>query len=133
MPRFSFDSKKELYTCDQRLIKVAEAAIQYWDFTVVDGHRTKEEQERAFYTGRSKVHWPEGPHCANPSKAFDLAPYPIDWNNTPRFLLFGGKIIGLARSMGIELRYGGDWDGDGNPRNQTFNDVGHFELKEEIS
>jgi peptidoglycan LD-endopeptidase CwlK len=128
MPSFGQRSLAELATCHPDLQRVANEAIKYWDFSILDGHRTQEEQETAFRTGRSKLHWPEGPHCKSPSEAFDFAPYPIDWSNEDRFLLLAGKIMGLAQQMGIRLRSGADWDGDGNPRNQTFNDRGHLEL-----
>jgi peptidoglycan LD-endopeptidase CwlK len=30
--------------------------------------------------------------------------------------------------MGIEIRWGGDWDGDGDLSDHKFNDLPHFEL-----
>ncbi len=130
MPAFSEHSRELLATCHPDLIRLMNTAILYWDFTIITGHRTQEAQEAAFAAGKSKAHWPNGPHCSTPSCAVDIAPWPIDWSNDARFLLLGGKILGLARVLGIVLRYGGDWDGDGNPRNQSLHDTGHFELPE---
>ena len=43
--------------------------------------------------------------------------------------------MGLAKAMSIPLRWGGDWDGDtllsGRDPDQTFDDLVHFELKEQ--
>ena len=42
------------------------------------------------------------------SKAVDVAPYPIDWNDKERFYYFAGVVMGIAIQMGIPLRWGGD-------------------------
>ena len=33
-----------------------------------------------------------------------------------------------AKFMNVSLRWGGDWDGDGDRTDQTFNDLMHWEL-----
>ena len=58
-----------------------------------------------------------------------LAPYPIDWNDKERFYFFAGYVKGIASQMGIELRWGGDWDSDNQLHDQTFMDLPHFELR----
>ncbi|HXG72575.1 MAG TPA: hypothetical protein VNJ04_18380, partial [Gemmatimonadaceae bacterium] len=55
-------------------------AIRYFDFVVVEGHRGKEAQNKAFAKGLSKLPWPKGNHNTNPSTAADCAPFPIDWS-----------------------------------------------------
>jgi len=74
------------------------------------GHRTKEKQEEAFNSKHSKVHFPKSKHNSLPSKAVDVAPYPIDWNDLERFYNFGGYVRGIAESLGIKIRWGGDWN-----------------------
>ena len=44
------------------------------------------------------------------------------------FSYLAGIISGIARTMGYIVRWGGDWDSDFDVRDQTFNDLGHFEL-----
>jgi peptidoglycan L-alanyl-D-glutamate endopeptidase CwlK len=39
-----------------------------------------------------------------------------------------GVILTCAKQLGVKLRWGGDWDGDGNRLNNKFNDLAHFEL-----
>jgi len=67
--------------------------------------------------------------------ATDAAPWfqeepNIRWYDTKSFYHFAGFVLGIAAVMGIELRWGGDWDMDDDLHDQTFNDLVHFELKE---
>jgi peptidoglycan L-alanyl-D-glutamate endopeptidase CwlK len=63
-----------------------------------------------------------------PSEAADIAPAPIDWDKVDRFKVLGGIVIGVAFMMGIPIRWGGDWDGDLDLRDQKLMDYGHIEL-----
>lgn len=130
MPRFSATSRSRLANCDESLQRLFERVVSRWDCTVVEGHRDQEAQDRAFREGKSQLRWPNGKHNRLPSRAVDVAPYPIDWGNTKRFYAFGGYVLGVAEEMGIELRWGGDWDGDRDLDDQSFNDLVHFELKD---
>lgn len=128
MPQLSEKSKLLLAGCDARLQQICYIAIEIMDFTVITGYRTKEEQEKAFAEGKSKLNWPDGKHNKMPAMAVDIAPYPMDWNDTARFYLLAGIMLGISRELGIKLRWGGDWNGDFNLKDNKFNDIGHFEL-----
>lgn len=132
MPQFGNASKKRLATCDPRIVEVLEEVIKHFDCSVLEGVRSKEDQNEYYRTGRSKVMWPHSKHNVlvegQLSRAVDVAPYPIDWNDTDRFYYFAGFVVGIAASKGIKLRFGGDWDGDRDLKDQTFNDLPHFEL-----
>jgi hypothetical protein len=52
----------------------------------------------------------------------------IDWNDVSRICYFAGAIMALAATMGIALRWGGDWDRDTELKDNKFNDLVHFEL-----
>ena len=39
-------------------------------------------------------------------------------------------IRGIAKQMGINIRFGGDWDSDGDTKDNNFDDLVHVELKE---
>lgn len=103
------------------------------DFTILCGHRSVEEQQAAFNAdpptttldGITKL----SHHNHSPSRAVDVAPWPIDWADIGRFRFLGGLILGVAGSRGLRIRWGGDWDGDGSFRDQHFDDPGHFELQ----
>jgi len=128
MPKYSQSSKEKLKECNFHLQKVFNEVIKYFDCTIVTGHRTKEEQEKKVKEGKSQVHWPNSKHNTKPSIAVDVAPYPIDWNDIKRFHYFAGFVKGIATSMGVELRWGGDWDNDTQVEDNHFDDLLHFEL-----
>ena len=62
--------------------------------------------------------------------AVDVAPYPIDWEDRDRFHYFGGYVLGIAKSLGLNIRWGGDWDQDTQTKDNKFDDLVHFEIKE---
>jgi len=130
MPSFSVASRAQLASCHPDLQRLFNEVIKHHDCKVLEGHRNKEAQNRAFAEGKSKLKWPNGNHNKYPSMAVDVAPYPVDWNDPTRFYYFAGFVFGIASQMGIKLRWGGDWDGDLNFKNQTFFDLPHFELEE---
>lgn len=106
------------------------AAIKFMDFSVLVGHRTQAAQDAAFKgrPQRSQVPWPYSRHNSDPSEGIDVAPYPIAWDDRERFTLLAGVILFAGFSMGIELRWGGDWDQDTQVNDNRFDDLGHFEL-----
>lgn len=134
MPAFSQRSREQLATCDPRLQRIASEAIQLTDFTVLEGHRDEAAQERAYAKGLSKVRWPHGKHNEVPSRAMDIAPFPIDWSEKAtalaRFAFLSGVIHACARKLGIKVRFGWDWNRDLDPRNDAFLDWPHVELDE---
>jgi hypothetical protein len=130
MPKFSLRSLKRLATCDPRLQMVAKAAIAHIDFTVLCGHRGEEEQNDAFERGTSKLRFPNSKHNAFPALAMDLAPYPIDWNDLDRFKALAMVVMDEAKHLGVKLRWGADWDRDGDWRDEKFRDWPHFEIDE---
>ena len=52
------------------------------------------------------MQYPNSKHNKLPSKAVDVAPYPIDWNDPDRFYHFAGYVRGIAEGMGIKIRWG---------------------------
>lgn len=128
MPRFSDISKKRLLTCHPSLQAVCAEAIKLTDFTIVCGHRGQKEQDLAVAQGLSKTPWPTSKHNQTPSLAVDVAPYPIDWTNRPRFLALAKTILGVGARLGIRLRWGGDFDRDGRTDDEKFVDLPHIEL-----
>lgn len=134
MAAFGAASEKQLATCDDRLQRLLREAIKYLDFTVVEGHRNEEDQEKAYAKGASKLHWPKGNHNARPSRAADIAPFPIDWSEKTtalaRFAFLSGVVHACAQQLGIRVRFGWDWNRNLDPRDETFLDWPHIELDE---
>lgn len=128
MNRYSTRSRENLDTAHPLLQDLFQTVLKWYDHTVLEGHRGEEAQNRAAREGKSKLRFPKSKHNSFPAVAVDVAPYPIDWKDRERFYHFAGFVMGVAAMMGIELRWGGDWDGDGDFSDQSFDDLPHFEL-----
>lgn len=127
MPRFSKRSLDRLSTCLPILQEIAKEAIEVVDFSVIWGHRVKVDQDKAVREGFSDAIWPTSKHNSWPARAFDLVPWPIDWNDRERFFFLAGIILTIARDRGTSLRWGGAWNGSFNVEGQR-DDLAHFEL-----
>ena len=136
MPKFGKRSLDKLSTCHKDLQKIMEGVIDIIDFTIVEGERTLEQQQQYFREGKSKLDGvtKKSRHQSRPSMAVDIAPWPINWNDTRRFYFLAGHVMTLADilyDMGEithKVRWGGDWDGDHSFNDQSFHDLPHFEL-----
>ena len=138
MPQFSATSKARMATCDTRLQAILNDAIEIVDFTVVVGHRNKEDQDKAVREGKSQKPWPTGNHNSLPSRAVDIAPVyydsgtKIDWGDTIAFGRIMGVVQACAHRRGVRLRFGLDWDGDfrsvDRDPSESFLDAPHIEL-----
>jgi peptidoglycan L-alanyl-D-glutamate endopeptidase CwlK len=129
-------SRRNLYTCSINIQKVIFEAISRGliDFSVIEGIRGKAEQNRYFKIGKSKVEWPNSKHNVKRdgllSLAVDLVPYVNGKSSydVRHCCYLAGIIISVAASMGIVLRWGGNWDMDGEPiTDQDFQDLVHYE------
>jgi len=137
MPYFSRTSADRLFECERQFQKLFNKIVIEYDCTILCGHRGQIDQDNFFNLGRSKVKWPHGKHNKRPSEAIDVAPYPIPpnwgadhWKDMVKFYEFAAIVRYEAKIMGIKIRWGGDWDGDGDYRDQKFDDLVHFELED---
>ena len=128
MSKFGDVSRSRLLTCDERLHRIANAAIQIVDFSILVGHRSDKEQQDLYEKGLSQKKAGQSKHNVYPSKAFDFGPYPYDATNIPQYTYIAGIIMAIGAQLGIKLRYGGDWNMNGDLRDNKFNDMGHIEL-----
>ena len=128
MPSFSPVCVQRLGSCDARLQLLFCEVIKGFDCVIIEGHRDKAAQDKAVAEGRSKEVWPHGKHNSEPSKAVDVMPNPIVWDDKLRATYFAGYVLGVADKLGIKIRWGGDWNGKHDPTHNTFQDLGHFEL-----
>ena len=129
MPKFGRTSKKRLNTCDKDLIYLFEEVVKYFDCSVLEGHRGKELQNKYFKEGSSMLKFPKGNHNQKPSKAVDVVPYPVDFSDRERMTYFAGFVKGMAASLGIPIRWGGDWNNNTEVKDNDFDDLPHFELR----
>ncbi len=106
------------------------------DFSVIEGHRSIKRQQKLFAEGKSYIDGVtrKGKHNQTPSLAVDLLPYPHTlngvnvWADRQRFCLLAGLVHAAAAELTVKIRWGGDWDGDGNNADSNFHDLPHFEL-----
>lgn len=136
--KFGTVSRDRLSGVDERLQRVAHRALGYaiYDFSVVCGYRSPEQQFHEFQAGRSKADGfhRKSKHNFKPARAIDIAPYPltvnglIAWEDPQRFAVLAGIMLAAAKEEGVAIRWGGDWDGDGNNRDAKLHDMPHFEL-----
>ena len=124
MYKFGKRSKQRLKGVNPNLIKILNQIIKIMDVTIIEGLRTKERQAELLTQGKSKTKYSK--HIVG--KAVDLAPYPIDWNDRDRFHYMGGMLRGIANELNINIRWGGDWDSDGETKDNSFDDLVHIEL-----
>ena len=124
MYKFGKRSRERLKGVDTRLINVLNELIKMMDVTIIEGVRTKERQAKLLKQGATKVKYSK--HMEG--KAVDLAPYPIDWKNRDGFYYMGGMIRGIAKQLGLNIRFGGDWDSDGDTKDNSFDDLVHVEI-----
>ena len=138
MPKFGESSLNKLSTCHPDIQKVMNEAIKLFDFTILYGYRNPQEQMELYKVGRKlndKGVWEivgktvtnldgtakKSKHNYKPSKAIDIAPYPIDWNDIERFKVMSLVVLKCAKDLNIKLEWGGSW---------TMRDYPHFELKD---
>ena len=125
MPRFGKRSKERLKGVDAKLQNVLNEVVKYFDITIIEGLRSQERQNELVAQGKSKTKF--GKHVEG--KAVDIAPYPIDWQARDDFHLLGGFVLGIASQMGVNIRWGGDWDSDGEIKDNGFDDLVHVEIR----
>ena len=130
MPSFGSQSLSNRGTLHPKLKELVDEAIAIVDFSIIWGHRDEAAQNAAFDSGSSKKKWPYSRHNVLPSRAVDIIPYPTGWRDLPQFYRLAGVIQALAYKLDLSIRWGGDWDSDGDFSDQLFNDLAHFELGE---
>jgi len=128
MPYFSRRSKTALAAAHPLLQKLFSEVIKEFDCVILESRRGKADQEKAFKSGNSRAHFGESAHNYTPAIALDVCPYPINWENRKAFIEQSKVVLRKAKELGIPIRWGGDWDGDGDMTDQTLMDLPHYEL-----
>lgn len=111
------------------LVRVVALAAEksHRPFMVIQGLRTPEEQAQKVAEGLSKTM--DSRHLTG--HAVDLAPLEgkdIPWKDKAAFKALADVMETAASELGIPLRWGGDWNGNGRSDDERFYDGPHFEL-----
>ena len=147
MAKYKFGKKslEQLKTCHPDIQLILNELIKFYDFSVLEGLRTSERQQQLFKENKSKLDGinklskhqsPDGI-----SRAVDIMPYQKGTNafsghekDDRRFYSMMGMVKAISERLIEEnkithkVRFGLDWDGDQMFRDQTFDDLPHFEI-----
>ena len=133
--------KERLAGVDERLIQVIVKVSEIVGIRILEGLRAIERQKLLVEQGRSKTL--DSKHIIG--EAVDMIMVPFDgWGDVRegmskaalekaidqrcQFHYFAGLVVGTAHSMGVNIRWGGDWDRDHSVSDNNFDDLPHFEL-----
>jgi peptidoglycan L-alanyl-D-glutamate endopeptidase CwlK len=143
MWKYGERSLGKLATVHPRLKQVAFRALDRspYDIAIVHGWRGEDVQNALFDSRASMKRWPDSKHnrsldidyelADQISDALDFAPWVggrIPWDETHIFACIAGCFFAAADELGVRLRWGGDWDTDGNTKEHKLQDWGHLEI-----
>lgn len=130
---FSKRSRQNLSGVHPDLCRVVKRALELTtvDFMVIEGRRTVQRQRELYNQGRTTpgpiVTWTmRSKHLLG--LAVDLLPAPYDWKDLKNFDAVAEAMFKAADELGVEIRWGADWDMDGNKRERGESDSPHFEI-----
>lgn len=135
---FGKKSRACLDTCHPALVYVAREALytEVMDFGVIHGYRGKALQDSLYLNGKSTLKWPNSKHNKTEngepySWAIDIMIYvngKASWFRD-YYIVMSGVFLTCAKKLGIDIIWGGNWDGDAEPlTDQKLLDLGHYEL-----
>lgn len=139
---------------EPRLVAVVGSVGERVPILVVEGVRSDEQALINYGKGRTaaqlrpkgvaakyadpdaaKVTWLNDPLATKHRKqpdgyghAVDIMPASGDWNDLAGFDAIAKAMFAEAEAQGVKIRWGADWDADGNPRERGETDSPHFEL-----
>ena len=125
-------SKQRLEGVHPDLVRVVKRAIRstICDFTVLEGVRSEERQRKLFQAGASKIM--NSRHLTG--HAVDLGAYldgGVRWD-WPLYYQIAAAMMMAAVEEGVTIRWGGDWDSDGDYTDEKWRDGPHFELPRKL-
>lgn len=131
-------SRERLQGVHPKLVEVVEMAIELTkqDFMVLEGVRTPARQAELYAQGRTKpgqkVTWTlKSNHFINPTTghghAVDLVPFPVDWSHK-KLDVVSKAMFAAADTLGVQIRWGKDWNRNGVSGEKGESDSPHFEL-----
>lgn len=112
-----------------RVVKRA-IAVTLVDFTVLEGVRSLERQRKLFKAKASKTM--NSRHLTG--HAVDLGAYldgEVRWD-WPLYYEIANAMIAASRAENVPIRWGGDWDSDGEYDDEKWRDGPHFELPRKL-
>lgn len=125
--KFSNKSLEKLAGVDVRLQTLAKKVLEITpiDFAIVEGLRTKEEQEKLVKEGKSKTL--NSLHLTG--KGIDIMPCKEKYTQAKDIFILVGLFIAVAKQLNINIRVGALWDYN-STKDNNFIDAHHLEIKD---
>ncbi len=134
MRTWSQRSNKVRAELDHRLITVVDRLLaECSDLSLISGHRGEAEQNALFHDRLSKLEYPHSKHNSYPSLAVDFRAYPWPKKEPKQWAALAyiaAHAILIGQEEGVNIRWGGDWNQNGDLTDQSFNDLFHLEIVE---
>lgn len=127
--KFGKQSIDNLKGVDPKLVAIAYRALELsdLDFGITEGLRTLERQKVLLAEKKTKTL--KSYHLTG--KAIDIKIYKngeISWD-IEDFAHVSKFFMQAARELGAKITWGGDWDHDGDWKDESFRDGPHFQLE----
>ena len=106
-------------------------ATESVDIIITEGLRTLEQQKKYLETGKSKTL--KSKHLIG--NAIDICfsvNGKVNWNDMKYWSLAGKHFSQYAKLKGLNLRWGGDWNKNGEWKDEKFLDAPHFEINSQV-
>lgn len=119
------------------LVKVVRRAIELTDldFKVGEGVRTLARQKTLVASGKSKTlnsrHIPGKDGLGKAVDLWVIKGGTVVWTQAD-YVHLSKFVLQAAKELGVSIRWGGDWDGDSNWKEEKFFDGPHYELSSKI-
>lgn len=134
MRKWGKKSEKVYKTLDPRLQKIMDRVLQeVADISLISGYRGEREQNELYVSKRSRAMYPDSKHNKFPSVAVDFQPYPLPHREEKLWAALAyvaGRTIEIGIQEGVALRWGGDWNRNGDLTDNRFDDLFHLEIME---
>ena len=118
MPSFGPNNMAKLNTCDCRLVELFVEVVKERNCIVLEGKRSPDRQALLYAEGVTQTM--NSKHLNDPSRAVDVMPYPLDYDDRLGQHEFAAYVYYTAIKMGIKVRWGGNF--------KTLYDAPHWEI-----
>ncbi len=114
---------------------MVDTLLVYMDVSLIYGYRDRLTQTELYEANPpvTQLPWPKSKHNKYPSLAVDMQPYPYPKNENDLRAALGymaGLCWMIAEEYGFEIRWGGDWNRNGDVTDNGFDDLFHLEIYE---
>lgn len=123
----SKQSQMKLNQCCDEIKSVINELLHYMDVSILEGERTKADQEKYYQQGTSKAKFGQSAHNFHPSLAIDIIPYPVpklpngEWDNNSHVWNDMAMLVKeIANELHVPITWGGDF--------KSIVDKPHFEI-----